>query len=115
MENPQDGNRRLRSSYVSAIISIALVLFLVGLLGLLILEARRLSEYVREHVQVSIFLQDNLKDEQLNAFMQELESMPEVRQARYVSKEAALDSLKKELEKKRPVCSRRIPYRPRST
>jgi len=97
MENPQDGNRRLRSSYVSAIISIALVLFLVGLLGLLILEARRLSEYVREHVQVSIFLQDNLKDEQLNAFMQELESMPEVRQARYVSKEAALDSLKKEL------------------
>lgn len=97
MDNPKDGNRRLRSSYFSAIISISLVLFLVGLLGLLILETRRLSEYVREHVQVSVFLQDNLKEEQVGVFMKELASMPEVRSARYISKEAALDSLKREL------------------
>jgi cell division transport system permease protein len=97
MENLKDGNRRLRSSYVSAIISISLVLFLIGLLGLLILEARRLSDYVREHVQVSLFLQDNLKDEQVKGFLQALEAMPEVRSASYVSKEAALDSLKREL------------------
>lgn len=97
MENPKDGNRRLRSSYVSAIISISLVLFLVGLLGMLVLEARRLSEYVREHVQVSVFLQDNLQDKQVESFLKELEGMPAIRSARYVSKEAALDSLKREL------------------
>ena len=37
----KDGNKKLRSSYASAIISIALVLFMIGLLGLLVLDGKK--------------------------------------------------------------------------
>lgn len=92
-----DGSKRLRSSYLSTIISIALVLFMLGLDGLLVLDAKKLSDYVKEHVQLNIFLRDNLSEEELKSFTETINQLPYVRYARYISKEEALDSLKKDL------------------
>jgi cell division transport system permease protein len=97
IETPKDGSRRLRSSYLSAIISISLVLFMLGLLGILVLDARKISDYVKEHVQLNIFLQDNVTNTQLASFINELNSLPYVKSAVYISKEEALDSLKQDL------------------
>ncbi|HNQ00093.1 MAG TPA: permease-like cell division protein FtsX, partial [Bacteroidia bacterium] len=97
-QDPQkDNNKRLRTSYVSAIISISLVLFMLGILGLLIIDARKISDYVREHVELNVFLQDGIPDTEVNAYREQLQSLSFVRSTRYVSKEEALDSLKKEL------------------
>ncbi len=96
-DTPKDGYQRLRSSYVSSVISISLVLFMLGLLGLIVLDAKKISDYVKEHVQLNIFLHDNISNSQLNTFISTLSEMPYVRSARYVSKEEALDSLKKDL------------------
>ena len=97
-KDPQkDSNKRLRSSYVSAIISISLVLFMLGLLGLLVIDARKISDYVKQNVELNIFLQDDVPDAEIASFRESLQTLPFVRTTRFVSKEAALDSLKKDL------------------
>lgn len=97
MAEVSGGTKRLQSSYFSSIISIALVLFMLGLLGTLVLDARKISDYVKEHVQLNVYLNDDVSDQEISAFQSLLEKEPAIRSVRYVSKEQALDSLKKEL------------------
>lgn len=97
IEQPKEGSKRLRSSYASSIISVSLVLFMLGLLGLLVVDAKKIGDYLKEHVQLNVYLQDNIGQQDLDLFMTALNQSDFVRSARYVSKEEALDSLKKEL------------------
>ncbi len=97
IKTSKEGVKRLRSSYASSVISISLVLFMLGLLGLLVLDAKKISDYVREHVQLNIFLKDNIEEAELNKYIASINQLPYVRSSRYVSKEEALDSLKKDL------------------
>jgi cell division transport system permease protein len=97
MEETRAGKKRLRSSYVSSILSMALVLFMVGLLGMLVLNARKISDYVKEHIQLTVFLNDNVSDVEASALQNLLAQSHFVKSARFISKEEALDSLKKEL------------------
>ncbi len=97
LDQPKEGNKRLRTSYASSIISVSLVLFMLGLLGLLVLDANKISDYVKEHIQLNVYLQDDVNQQDLNLFLQALNESDFVRSARYVSKEEALDSLKREL------------------
>lgn len=90
-------NSRLRSSYLSTIVSISLILFALGLLGMLILDAKKISDYVKEHVQLVVFLNDDAGEAEVSALQHLLESSDFVRTLRYVSKEEALDSLKNSL------------------
>lgn len=93
----KDGSVRLRSSYLSSVISISLVLFLLGLLGLLVIDARKISDYVKEHISVNLFLHDHVSVAEAAKFQAKLEKEDFVRTSKYISKEDALDSLKKEL------------------
>lgn len=93
----KDGNRKLRSSYASSIISISLVLFMLGLLGLLVLDAKKISDYVKEHVQLNIFLSDNASQLDIDKFSRALLAEKYVRSVQYISKEQAMDSLKRDL------------------
>ncbi len=70
---------------------------MLGLLGLMVLDAKKISDYVKEHVQLNIFLNDNVNDAQLTVFMQRLEKLPYVRSTVYISKEEALARLKADL------------------
>jgi cell division transport system permease protein len=97
MPDTKASRRRLRSSYISSIISIALVLFMVGLLGLFILDARKISDYVKEHIQLTVFLNDNASGPEVSALQNLLEHSPFVKSAQFISKQQALDSLKKDL------------------
>ncbi len=89
--------RRLKSSYVSTVVSITLVLFVLGLLGLLILQAQRLSEQLRESILVSVFVDSQASEDAINRLHARLDAMPAVNQSTYISREEAAESLMKEL------------------
>lgn len=86
--------RRLISSYFSVSLSIALVLFLVGLLGLFILNAKKIADHFKEQVTVTIYLKDNAKPVEVKQLEKSLAMAGYVKSTEYVSKEQAAESLK---------------------
>lgn len=81
--------RRLRSSYISVIISIALVLFLVGLLGLIVLKTNSITKHFKEKIAITVFLNDNVKESDLEILKAELEKAEYTKSVVYISKEEA--------------------------
>ena len=81
--------RRLRSSYLSVIISIALVLFLVGLLGLIVLKTNSITKHFKEKVAITVFLNDNAKDKDVETLQAELRKEDYAKTVTYISKEEA--------------------------
>ena len=61
--------RRLRSSYLSVIVSIGLVLFLIGILGLIVLKTNKLTEHFKEKVAITVFLKDNAKSSDIEIYI----------------------------------------------
>lgn len=84
--------RRLISSYFSVVISIGLVLFLLGLLGLLVLNSKRVADHFKEQVPIVIFLKDSAKEVEINQLKQSLELADYTRYANYVTKEEAAEA-----------------------
>lgn len=95
--NDNFGQRRLRASYVTSIISIMLVLYMLGLLGLIILHGKKLSDYVRENIRISLLLKDDSSEEQILAFQQKIKKAEFVRSIQYISREQAAHELSNEL------------------
>lgn len=81
--------RRLRSSYASVVISVALVLFLLGVLGLLIVKTKTVSDHFKEQVAITLFLKDNAKDKSIKSLLSSLEEEAYVKSVQFVSKEEA--------------------------
>ena len=54
--------RRLISSYFSVVISIALVLFLLGMLGLLVLNTKKVADHFKEQIALTVYLKDTAKE-----------------------------------------------------
>jgi cell division transport system permease protein len=88
--------RRLISSYFSVVISIALVLFLLGLLGMLVLNARTISDNFKEKVVLTIYLNDNAKEVEINQLEKSLALAKYVKETKYISKEDAANFMKGE-------------------
>ena len=88
---------RLRSSYFTTIISITLVLFMLGLLGMLVLNAQKLSEYVKENIGFSIILKENVKEVDVRLLQKNLDASVFVKSTKYITKEEAAKELQKEL------------------
>ena len=88
---------RLRSSYVSLVISVSLVLFLLGVLGLVLINAKELADYLRESLSFSIMLDDNAKEPDIRMLQKDLDAKPYVKSTEYISKDAAALKMKKEL------------------
>ncbi|WP_044401906.1 ABC transporter permease [Lacinutrix sp. Hel_I_90] len=88
--------RRLISSYISVVLSIALVLFLLGILGLFVLNAKKVADHFKEKVTVTIFLKDTAKDVEVKQLEKSLAMADYVKSTAYVSKDQALESMKAE-------------------
>ena len=89
--------RRLRSSYFTSVISISLVLFLLGMLGMLVLNAKRLSEYVKENIGFSVILKENVKEVDVILLQKSLDATDYVKSTKYITKQEAAEELRKEL------------------
>ncbi|MDR1680915.1 MAG: permease-like cell division protein FtsX [Prevotellaceae bacterium] len=80
---------RIRSTYVSAVISTSLVLFLLGSSGMLLLNAHRLSIFFKENISLSVILDNSVSEADAAWVRKELDAAPFVRHTRYISKEQA--------------------------
>ncbi|PQJ69121.1 MULTISPECIES: cell division protein FtsX [Polaribacter] len=81
--------RRLLSSYFSVVVSIALVLFMVGILGLVLLKSTFVANRVKEKVAITLFLKDNVSTKNRNNFKESLQKEAFTRTIIYTSKEKA--------------------------
>lgn len=88
---------RLRSSYFTLIVSISLVLFLLGVLGIVIINARGLSDYFKESLSFSIMLNEEAKEADIRMLQKDMDAKPYVKSTEYISKDAAAAKLKKDL------------------
>lgn len=96
--------KRLRSSNITVVVSISLVLFLVGIFGLILINAQKYSDYVKEQLVVNAFFsqkyekKDSVKvsKEQKESF-EEIKALPFVKRATFISKEQAVLEAKKSI------------------
>lgn len=85
--------RRLRSSYLTSVISISLVLFLIGIVGILIINGRNISNTVRENIGFNVILKENVKEADIYQLQKVLDSKPYILSTDYITKdEAALET-----------------------
>lgn len=96
--------KRLRSSNITVVVSISLVLFLVGLFGMILINARKYSDFIKEQLVVEVFfLQDNDSKNRSNPLQQqqsiykEIAAQDFVKKAKYISREEASEIARKEL------------------
>ena len=87
----------LLSSSASVVISLSLVLFVIGLLGLVLINAQRLSNYVKENVGFTIMLKADIAEIEIIKFQKELDAYAFVKSTIFVSKERATQDLQKDL------------------
>ncbi|MGB1231362.1 MAG: cell division protein FtsX [Winogradskyella sp.] len=88
--------RKLISSYISVVISIALVLFLLGCLGLLVINSKKVADHFKEQVVMTIYLNDTAKEVEINQLKKSLAMADYTKDAIYVSKEDAAEFMKAE-------------------
>ena len=79
--------RRLANAYLSSVVSISLVLLLVGIASMLLLNARSISGYFKENMEVSVIMKPRVTDEEALSFQEELNMARFVKTTTYVSKE----------------------------
>ncbi len=90
-------NRRIISSSASVVISLSLVLFVIGLLSLLLLNAQRVSNYLKENIGMTIMLKEGTNDVETAKFQKIVDGSYFVKSSYFVSKEEATINLEKEL------------------
>lgn len=81
--------RRLISSYFSVVLSVFLVLFLLGILGLFVINSKKLSDDFKEEIAMTVFFKNEANDSVINAFQNELKVAKFVKSSVYVTKEQA--------------------------
>ena len=79
--------RRLRNAYLSSIISISLVLLLVGIASLLLVNAKAVSDYFKENMQVSVMMKQSVSESEALKYKDELDQMDFIRSSVFVSRE----------------------------
>jgi cell division transport system permease protein len=89
--------RKLISSYFSVALSIALVLFLLGMLGLLVINTKKLADHFKEQVAISVFLKDNAKQVEIDQLQKSLAMANYTKTAQFVSKEDAAEAHSQEI------------------
>ena len=89
--------RRLQSSYVSVVVSIALVLILIGALGLVLLKSTFVANHFKEKVVVTLFLNDEITKEELTNLQKSVTNEAFTRKVVYISKDQAAKIYKEDL------------------
>lgn len=79
--------RRLANAYLSSVISISLVLLLVGVASLLLVNARGVSDYFKENMQVSVLMKQSVSDEDALAYRSDLDKSRFIKSTLFISRE----------------------------
>ncbi|MBP1673895.1 MAG: ftsX [Bacteroidetes bacterium] len=99
MKNTEAGfsKAKLSGSYLTLVISVSLVLFLLGILGLVIINTKELSDYFRESLTFSVILDDDAREADIRMLQKDLDARQFVKSTEYVSKDEAAVKMKNDL------------------
>lgn len=79
--------RRLVGAWLSTVISISLVLLLVGVAGLLVANAKSVSDYFKENMQVSVLMKQEVSEDEAMEYVSDLDAMPFIKSTKLISRE----------------------------
>ena len=96
-KDPGMSKTKLRGSYLTLVVSISLVLFLLGVLGLVVINAKGLSDYFRESLSFSVMLDEEAKEADIRMLQKDMDAKPYVKSTEYISKDEAAAKLKEDL------------------
>lgn len=85
--------RRLASSWISTVISLSLVLLLVGIGSMLLVNAKAVSDYFKENLQVEVLMKDFVEEEEAGAYEKGIEAIPGVRATRLVTRDEGMEEM----------------------
>ena len=89
--------RRAQTSSITTVVSLSLVLFMLGLLGIIILNAKKLSDHVKENITFQLILNDNTSEVEVSKLKKQLEESAYTKGLEYITKEQAAEALKQDL------------------
>ena len=89
--------RRLVSAWISTVISLSLVLLLIGVGALMLVNAKAVSDYFKESLQVSVLLKEHVNEEEALAWESKLSSVPGIRSTRFISREEGVEEMSRML------------------
>lgn len=82
-------SKRGKPSYFMSILGVTLVLFLLGLVGWITINSKKLMQYFKESVEVQVFLKTDIQDTSRIALQEYIQSKPYTKKLRYTDKETA--------------------------
>lgn len=89
--------KKTKAIYISTVFGIAMVLLMVGMLGLILVHANNLSRYIKENMVVNVFVDEGARETDVLQFQRELDNNRYIKRTQYVSKELAARNLQKDL------------------
>ena len=89
--------RKLRTSSASTVISISLVIFMLGIFGLVLINTQRLTNYVKENIGFTVMLNEDVKEIDVLQLQKTLDASEWVKSSQYVSREEAASILQQDL------------------
>ncbi|WP_158827225.1 cell division protein FtsX [Mucilaginibacter lacusdianchii] len=89
--------KKTKTIYISTVFGIAMVLLMIGMLGLILVHANNLSRYIKENMVVNVFVDEGARETDVLQLQQQLDVNPYVKRSQYVSKELAARNLQKDL------------------
>ena len=87
----------MAGSYFMSLMSIALVLFLLGVFALLMMHAQKLSNHLKENIGFEIVMNSNMKEDNILKLQKKLDAMPAVKSTTYITKDEAIRRLSEDL------------------
>lgn len=93
----QAPKKGIKTFYISTIFSISLVLLMVGLLGLIVLHGKNLSNFVKENIVLNVILDEEARDADIFKLQNEIKKNSAIKSTEYISKELAARNLSKDL------------------
>ena len=82
--------RKLLNSYFSVVLSITFVLFLLGVLGLFLINGKKIASHFKEQIAMSIYLKDNAKDIEITQ-LQKIQLDSATKSINFITKEEAAE------------------------
>lgn len=89
--------RRLANAYLSSVISISLVLVLVGIAGLVLANAGRVSRYFKESMKISVMMKEEVSEDQTREYLATIEDRPFVNTLDLITREQGIEEMKQQL------------------
>ncbi len=94
---PKRLKKRIFNLWFTSLLSITLVLLMIGILGLVLINAKKLSDYVREKIGFTLVLNDDVKAIDIINLQNDLKSIPGIKSTHYIDKETAGQELTEQL------------------